>query len=127
MGGEMRTTGSTTSRFWKCNAPKSLRLPHRHTVPSEYADKQLATVQKRIWLIEFLRLRLVIVYQGAPTPTKINTHPVGCVYYFWRMIMCLNHFSWNSVFCSISASVGFCPSGATINLSSLSFVLRIIA
>ncbi len=24
--------GSTTSRFWKCNAPKSLRLPRRHEV-----------------------------------------------------------------------------------------------
>ena len=31
----------------------------------EYADEQLATVQKRIFLIEFLPLRLIIVYQGA--------------------------------------------------------------
>ena len=30
----------------------------------QYADEQLATVQKRIFLIEFLRLRLIIVYQG---------------------------------------------------------------
>ena len=31
----------------------------------QYADEQLANLQKRIWLIEFLRLGLVIVYQGA--------------------------------------------------------------
>ena len=31
----------------------------------EYADKQLANLQKRIWLIEFLRLGLVIGCQGA--------------------------------------------------------------
>ena len=31
----------------------------------ENADKQLANLQKRIWLIEFLRLGLVIVYQGS--------------------------------------------------------------
>ena len=30
----------------------------------EYADEQLATVQKRMFLIEFLPSRLVIVYQG---------------------------------------------------------------
>jgi hypothetical protein len=30
----------------------------------EYADEQLATAQKRIFLIEFLPLRLIIVYQG---------------------------------------------------------------
>ncbi len=31
----------------------------------EYADKQLANLQKRIWLIEFLRLGLIIGCQGA--------------------------------------------------------------
>jgi hypothetical protein len=31
----------------------------------QYADEQLATMQKRIFLIEFLRLWLVIVYQGG--------------------------------------------------------------
>ena len=41
-------------------------------VQHQYADEQLATVQKRICLIEFLRLRLIIVYQGAPTPTTKN-------------------------------------------------------
>ena len=33
----------------------------------EYADEQLANLQKRICLIEFLYLDLIIVYQGAPT------------------------------------------------------------
>ena len=31
----------------------------------EYADKQLANLQKRIWLIEFLRLGLIIGWLGA--------------------------------------------------------------
>ena len=31
----------------------------------EYADEQLANLQKRIWLIEFLRLGLIIGCQGA--------------------------------------------------------------
>ena len=31
----------------------------------EYADEQLANLQKRIWLIEFLRLGLIIGWQGA--------------------------------------------------------------
>ena len=31
----------------------------------EYADKQLANLQKRIWLIEFLHLGLIIGWQGA--------------------------------------------------------------
>jgi len=30
----------------------------------EYADKQLENLQKRICLIEFLRLDLIVVYQG---------------------------------------------------------------
>ena len=34
----------------------------------QYADEQLATMQKRICLIEFLRLWLVIVYQGTQLP-----------------------------------------------------------
>ena len=41
----------------------------------QYADEQLATVQKRIFLIEFLPLRLVIVYQGLvriPESKKIK-------------------------------------------------------
>ena len=36
----------------------------------ENADKQLANLQKRIWLIEFLRLGLVIVYQGSGGAAK---------------------------------------------------------
>lgn len=40
----------------------------------EYADKQLANLQKRIFLIEFLHLGLVIVYQGIyPLPPKTQT------------------------------------------------------
>ncbi|MBR0212659.1 MAG: hypothetical protein IJQ55_03565 [Alphaproteobacteria bacterium] len=38
---------------------------------SDYADEQLTNLQKRICLIEFLRLDLVIVHQGAPAPKKI--------------------------------------------------------
>jgi len=38
----------------------SVRAPAQH----QYAEEQLVTVQKRIFLIEFLRLWLVIVYQG---------------------------------------------------------------
>ena len=40
-------------------------------MPSDYADEQLTNLQKRICLIEFLRLDLVIVHQGAPAPKKI--------------------------------------------------------
>ena len=43
----------------------------------QYADEQLANLQKRICLIEFLRLDLIIVYQGRPTPTKNTNHPNG--------------------------------------------------
>jgi len=38
----------------------------------ENADKQLANLQKRIWLIEFLRLGLVIVYQGSGGAAKVQ-------------------------------------------------------
>ncbi len=48
-----------------------------HDTHGEYADEQLATVQKRICLIEFLHIRLIIVYQGTPTPTKNTNHPNG--------------------------------------------------
>ena len=37
---------------------------HQSDAHGEYADEQLATVQKRIFLIEFLPLQLIIVYQG---------------------------------------------------------------
>lgn len=40
------------------------------TCMSEYAEKQLANLQKRIWLIEFLYLGLIIVYQGGIAPTR---------------------------------------------------------
>ena len=41
----------------------------------EYADKQLVNLQKRIFLIEFLHLGLVIVYQGTyPLPPKDTPH-----------------------------------------------------
>ena len=44
----------------------------------EYADKQLVNLQKRIFLIEFLHLGLVIVYQGTyPLPPKIENDPKG--------------------------------------------------
>ena len=50
--------GSKSSRFHKHSAVKSLRLPlSRHIVPSE-----------RIHLL-YLFIFLIIVYQGAPTPT----------------------------------------------------------
>ena len=65
---------------------ESLRLRHKNQTPigafyfcvrrdegigqsnevahDQYADEQLANLQKRIYLIEFLRLGLIIVYQG---------------------------------------------------------------
>ena len=43
----------------------------------QYADEQLANPQKRIWLIEFLHLGLVIVYQGAMGLPKIQTDLFG--------------------------------------------------
>lgn len=44
------------------------------------------------------------------------------IFLAYRIIVCLNHCSWKAVFCSIYSFVGFCPSGTTISLSSLSFV-----
>ena len=90
-------TGSKTSRFHKCNAVKSLRFARKQELPREsswigqsaigthdqYADEQLATMQKRICLIEFLRLWLVTVYQGTAAPTKIKLKcPNGAFLYF---------------------------------------------
>ena len=44
----------------------------------EYADEQLANLQKRIWLIEFLRLGLIIGWQGAMLALpKIQTDHTG--------------------------------------------------
>lgn len=45
----------------------SLKAPRRigqSEAHGQIADEQLAIVQKRMFLIEFLRLRLVIVYQA---------------------------------------------------------------
>ena len=47
----------------------------------QYADKQLANPQKRICLIEFLHLGLVIVYQGGDGAAKIKTTRLGGFYY----------------------------------------------
>ena len=55
-------------------APRGLRQSEAH---GENADKQLANLQKRIWLIEFLRLGLVIVYQGSGGAAKIKRPPFG--------------------------------------------------
>ena len=49
---------------------------------SDYADEQLTNLQKRICLIEFLRLDLVIVHQGAPAPTKRYTALSKCGFNF---------------------------------------------
>ena len=52
-------------------APRHIYVPHVNEVyvtggaHDQYADEQLANLQKRIWLIEFLRLGLVIGCQGA--------------------------------------------------------------
>ena len=45
----------------------------------EYADEQLANLQKRIWLIEFLRLGLIIGCQGTilGLPRLIKPHFCG--------------------------------------------------
>ena len=52
-------------------APRHIYVPHVNEVyvtggaHDQYADEQLANLQKRIWLIEFLHLGLVIGCQGA--------------------------------------------------------------
>ena len=48
----------------------------------EYADEQLANLQKRIWLIEFLRLGLIIDCQGAMLGLPKLKPPVWVVFIF---------------------------------------------
>ena len=45
---------------------------------TQSANKQLATVQKRICVIEFLRLRLIIVYQDSKLNLK---NPPDCGFF----------------------------------------------
>ena len=48
----------------------------------EYADEQLANLQKRIWLIEFLRLGLIIGWQGAMLGLpNLIFRPFGRIFY----------------------------------------------
>ena len=68
-------------------APILVRMHHMKTqfswatptgTQGEYADEQLANLQKRIWLIEFLRLGLIIGWQGAMLGLpKIQTTQMG--------------------------------------------------
>ena len=61
-----------------CHIKTKFLWAHAHTgTHDQYADEQLANLQKRIWLIEFLRLGLVIVYQGALALPKIKTDLLG--------------------------------------------------
>jgi hypothetical protein len=50
-------------------APRGLRA---NEVQHENADEQLANPQKRICLIEFLHLGLIVVCQGSGGAAKIN-------------------------------------------------------
>ncbi len=45
----------------------------------EYADEQLATAQKRIFLIRVFALRLVIVYQGLVRIPESKTNTLSSV------------------------------------------------
>ncbi len=46
----------------------------------ENADEQLANPQKRICLIEFLHLGLIIVCQGSGGAAINQKHPFGCFF-----------------------------------------------
>ena len=95
-------------------APRHIYVPHVNEVyviggaHDQHADEQLANLQKRICLIEFLRLGLIIGCQGAmlplpyfcqgfffPPPTNTKHRPFGRWGYFSRAfttsrICCLN-------------------------------------
>lgn len=55
------TTVSVVFLFCDRGVGGSVRAHRAH---GQYADEQLANLQKRVFLIEFLRLDLIIVYQG---------------------------------------------------------------
>jgi len=58
--------------------PRGLRA---NEVQHENADEQLANPQKRICLIEFLPLGLIIVCQGSESGAASNKkHPFGCFF-----------------------------------------------
>ncbi len=47
----------------------------------QYADEQLANLQKQIWLIEFLHLGLIIGCQGAMSgPPNLIFRPFGRIF-----------------------------------------------
>ena len=95
-------------------APRHIYVPHVNEVyviggaHDQHADEQLANLQKRIYLIEFLHLGLIIGCQGAmlplpyfcqgfffPPPTNTKHRPFGRWGYFSRAfttsrICCLN-------------------------------------
>ena len=77
--------------------PRHIYVPHVNEVyvtggaHDQYADEQLANLQKRIWLIEFLHLGLIIGWQGAMLglpyfakasygTAKNQKHPFGCFF-----------------------------------------------
>ena len=55
----------------------------------QYADEQLANLQKRIFLIEFLRLDLIIVYQGR-THSHQKIHRTIMVRFFLYLYVFYN-------------------------------------
>ena len=95
-------------------APRHIYVPHVNEVyviggaHNQHADEQLANLQKRIYLIEFLHLGLIIGCQGAmlplpyfcqgfffSPPTNTKHRPFGRWGYFSRAfttsrICCLN-------------------------------------
>lgn len=67
-------------------APLGLRASAIGT-QHENADEQLANPQKRICLIEFLHLGLIIVCQGSGGAAKIKRPPFGGLFIFSIFLM----------------------------------------
>jgi len=110
-GGWMRTPrGSTMSRFCKRSTAKSSGMPRRHHVPRE--SRVCTRKIKHPNGVFCFYVAVIRIYHMS---SRVLVH-------VYLIIVCLNHCSWKAVFCSIYSFVGFCPSGTTISLSSLSFV-----
>ena len=66
-----------------CHVKTKFLWAYAHTgAHDQYADEQLANLQKRIWLIEFLRLGLIIGCQGAMLGLpNLIFRPFGRIFY----------------------------------------------
>ena len=67
--GGLRLRHKLTRHFWRVNL-RRCRRDGACAAHGQYADEQLQNMQKRICLIEFLRLCFVIVYQGGKANKK---------------------------------------------------------